>query len=103
MPLRLVDYNLVNILFRSGKWKGHKDARCVTMRLCNVSTGHALQLIAIAIGCAGRASAQAKTWEFEVLMRDSGMSCVFARWLVTMIYRYAHNLIMCNEHDIHTL
>ena len=28
------------------------------------------------------------------------MSCVFAGWLVTMIYRYAHDFIMCNEHDI---
>ena len=93
----------MNILFRSGKWKGHKDAQCVTMRLCNVSTGHALQLIAMVIGCAGRASAQPKTWEFEVLMWDSGMSCVFAGWLVTMIYRYAHDkiLIMYNEHYTH--
>ena len=30
----------------------------------------------MAIGCAGRARAQPKMWEFEVLMRDSGMSCV---------------------------
>ena len=40
----------------------------------------------MAIGYAGRARAQSKMWEFEVLMRDSGMSCVLrdiAGWLVT--------------------
>ena len=37
-----------------------------------------LQLISVVIGCAGRASTQPKMWEFEVQMRDSGMSCVFA-------------------------
>ena len=36
------------------KWKDHKDAQRVTMRLCNVSTGRVLELIAMAIGCAGR-------------------------------------------------
>ena len=81
LPLRLADESddeLVNALFRSGKWKDHKDAQRVTMRLCNVSTGRVLELIAMAIGCAGRARAQHKMWEFEVLMRDSWMSCVFA-------------------------
>ena len=51
------DNELMNALFRSGKWKDHKDAQCVTMRLCNVSKGRVLQLIAMAIGCAGRAKA----------------------------------------------
>ena len=81
LPLRLADESddeLVNALFRSGKWKNHKDSQRVTMRLCNVLTGLVLQLIAMAIGCAGRARAQPKMWEFEVLMWDSGMSCVFA-------------------------
>ena len=81
VPLRLADESddeLVNALFRSGKWKDHKDAQRVTMRLCNVSTGRVLELITMAIGCAGRARAQPKMWEFEVLMRDSGMNCVFA-------------------------
>ena len=55
-----------------------ESAQHVTMRLCNVSTGRVLQLIAMAIGSAARARAQPKMWEFEVLMRDSGMSCVFA-------------------------
>ena len=64
----------MNALFRSGKWKDHRDAQRVTMRLCNVSMGRVLELIAQA----GRARAQPKMWEFEVLMRDSGMSCVFA-------------------------
>ena len=41
----------------------------VTMRVCNVSTGRVLQLIAMAIGCVGRTRAQPKMWEFEVLMR----------------------------------
>ena len=72
VPLRLADDELVNALFRSGK---HKDVQRITMRLCNVSTG---RVLAMAIGCAGRARAQPKMWEFEVLMRDSGMSCVFA-------------------------
>ena len=68
--LRLADESddeLVNAHFRSGKWKYHKDAQHVTMRLCNVSTGRVLELIATAICRAGRAGAQ-----------DSGMSCVFA-------------------------
>ena len=63
-----------------------------TMCLCNVSMGRVLQLIAMVIGCAGRARVQPKMWEFEILMRDSGMSCVFAGysnkkagWLVTMM------------------
>ena len=58
--LRLADElnnELVNALFSSGKWKDHKDAQHVTMRLCNVSMGRVLQLIAMAIGCAGRARA----------------------------------------------
>ena len=54
-----------------------QDAQHVTMRLCNVSTGRVLQLIAMAIGCSGRASAQPKMWKFEVQILDSGMSCVF--------------------------
>ena len=66
----------MNALFRSGKWKDHKDAQRVTMRLCNVSTRRVLEIIAMPIGCAGRARAQPKMWEFEVLMQDSGMSCV---------------------------
>ena len=85
VPLRLADRDesndeLVKAHFRSGKWKDHKDAQRVTMRLCNVSTGRVLQLIAMdmAIDCAGRERAQSKMWEFEVLMRDSGMSCVFS-------------------------
>ena len=73
-----MDDELVNALFRSGKWKDHKDTQRVTMRLFNVSTGRVLELIAMAIGCAGRARPQPKMWEFEVLMRDSGMSCVFS-------------------------
>ena len=83
VPLRLADESddeLENALFRSGKWKDHQDAQHVTMRLCNVSTGRVLQLIAMAIGCAGRAGAQRKMWEFEVQMRDSGMTCVLARY-----------------------
>ena len=61
---------------------GRRIGRCERrfskpMRLCNVSTRRVL-LIAMAIGCAARARAQPKMWEFEVLMRDSGMSCVFA-------------------------
>ena len=60
------DDELVNALFRSCKWKDHRDAQRVTMRLCNISTGRALELIASAIGCAGRARAQPKMWEFEV-------------------------------------
>ena len=55
----------------------HKDAQRVTMGLCNVSTGCVLQLIAMAVGCVGQARAQPKMWEYEVLMRDSGMSCGF--------------------------
>ena len=57
MPLRLADESddeLENALFRSGKWKDHKDAQRVIKRLCNVSTGRVLQLIAMAIGCACR-------------------------------------------------
>ena len=53
MPLRLADESdddLVNALFRNGKWKDHKDAKRVTMCLCNVSTGRVLELIAMAIG-----------------------------------------------------
>ena len=46
----------VNALFRNGKWKDLKDVQRVTMRLCNVSTGRVLELIAI--GCTGRARAQ---------------------------------------------
>ena len=56
----------------------HKDAQRVTMDLCNVSTGRVLQLIAMAVGCVGWARAQPKMWEYEVLMRDSGMRCVFS-------------------------
>ena len=63
-------------------------------RFFNVSTGHVLELIAMAIGCAGRAKAQPKMWEFE---RDSGMSCVFcgifkqkAGWLVTICTSARH-------------
>ena len=64
------------------------ETQMFTMRLCDVSTGggggggggvgRVLELIAMAICCAGRARAPPKMWEFEVLMRDSGMSCVFA-------------------------
>ena len=105
VPLQLADESddeRVNVLFRSGKWKDHKDGYRVTI-LCNVSTGRGLQLIAMAMGCAGRTKAQSKMWEFELLMRDSagcagrtraqpkmwefellmrdsGMSCVFARY-----------------------
>ena len=54
MPLRLADESddeLVNALFRSGEWKDHKDAKRVTMCLCNVSTGRVLELIiAMAMG-----------------------------------------------------
>ena len=60
MPLRLADESddeFVNALFRSGKWKDHKDAQRVTIRLCNVSTGRVLQLNAMAIGCAGQTKA----------------------------------------------
>ena len=52
--------------------------RSASQCACNVSTGRVLKLISMAIGCAGRASAQPKMWEFEVQMRDSGMSCIFA-------------------------
>ena len=50
------------------------------MCMCNVSKGRVLQLIPwhTALDCAGRRRAQSKMWEFEVLMRDSGMSSVFA-------------------------
>ena len=53
----------------------HKDAQRVTMGLCNVSTatGRVLQLIAMAVGGSGEGATQN-----VVLMRDSGMSCVFA-------------------------
>ena len=51
--------------------------RSASQCACNVSTGRVLQLISVAIGCAGRASMQSKMWEFEVQMQDSGMSCVF--------------------------
>ena len=62
VPLRLVDESddeHVYPLFRSGKWKDHKDAQRVTMRLCNVSMERVLQLIAMAIG---RARVQPKIW-----------------------------------------
>ena len=52
VPLRLADESddeLVNAIFRSSKWKDHKDAKRVTMGLCNVSTGRVLELIAMAI------------------------------------------------------
>ena len=75
-------------LFESRKI--HSKFRDFCACVYNVSTGHVLQLIAKAIGCAGRASALPKMWEFEVQMRDSGMSCVLrdiqakAEWLVTI-------------------
>ena len=81
VPLQLADESddeRVNVLFRSGKWKDHKDGHRVTLRLCNVSTGRVLQLIAMAMGCAGLTRAQPKMWEFELLIADSGMSLVFA-------------------------
>ena len=75
VPLLLADESDdVNAIFRSGIFISGK----ITMRLCNVSTGRVLQLIAMAISCVARARAQPKMWEFEILMRDSGMSCVFA-------------------------
>ena len=53
-------------------------ARCVTMHMCNVSRGRVLQLTAWrCIAQVGR-RARSKMWEFEVLMRDSGMNGVFA-------------------------
>ena len=57
VPLRLADElddELVNALFSSGKWKDHKDAQRVTMRLCNVSTGRVLELINPRRACAAR-------------------------------------------------
>ena len=51
------------------------------MRMCTVSRGHVLQLIAMAYGAGLRRSGREhdpKCGEFEVLMRDSGMSGVFA-------------------------
>ena len=80
MPLRLADESddeLVNALFRSGKWRitktcGASQCACVMFRQ------GMLQLIGMAIGCLSRARAQPKMWEYEVLMWDSGMSGVFA-------------------------
>ena len=49
--------------------------------MCNVSRGRVLQLTAMAYGiCIAQVGrrARSKMWEFEVLMRDSGMSGVFA-------------------------
>ena len=43
--------------------------RSASQCACNVSTGRVLQLISMAISCAGRANAQPKMWEFEVKMR----------------------------------
>ena len=57
MPLRLADESddeLVNVHFRSGKWKDHKDAQRVTIRLCNVYTGRVLELINPRRACAAR-------------------------------------------------
>ena len=56
------------------------------MRMCSVSRGRILQLYANCNGMrrwiaqVGRSGsrAQSKMWELEVLMRDSGMSGVFA-------------------------
>ena len=36
----------------------HKDTQCVTMGLCNVSTGRVLQLIAMAVGRSGEGATQ---------------------------------------------
>ena len=58
VPLRLADESndeLMNALFRSGKWKDHKDAQRVTIRLCIKCFDGAC--VAMAIGCAGRAKA----------------------------------------------
>ena len=68
VPLRLADElddELVNALFSSGKWKEHKDAQRVTMRLCNVSTGRVLELINPRRACAVR------------FMRSEGYSSCF--------------------------
>ena len=65
------DSELVNALFMSGKWKDHRRAT----RLCNVSTGRVLQLAGGRLRRSG-VRAQPKMWEFQVLLRDSGMSWV---------------------------
>ena len=58
-----------------------QGARCVTMRMCNVSRGACIAANCNGIWrCIARVGrrAQSKMWEFEVLMQDSGMSGVFS-------------------------